>query len=421
MNRDVRQSTRRPVLAFIALYGLMLVDSMSISVVIPIIEPALLDETHPIFLPDWPQTQRAWIFGALMGIPSFLVLYMSPVLAGLSDSIGRRKVLIVAALGIAFANLLTAFALLSASLVLLFLARILAGLTAAGQPTAQAALVDLTTDARRPFHLTMSLLAISLGFVLGPLLAAAFLSLQSQARWEEEIPFYILGGAAIVFVVLIVVRYRDERAVLNQFQWETLSLRQGIGRFRSAFTHRNVRGLLGIFLIMQIGWASFFIFSPGYLRESLSFSKFEVSIFSTWIGVGLCLANGLVQPFLIRYVPFERIAFTGLVTTAAVFVVSLFLDSQPIQFGLAMTAGITSSVAYASIVTMLSLRVDRSKQGWILGMAGATVALAWGVASLLGGWLDNFDFMAPLIAAGVAFSLSGLLFLPIVLRGNPSK
>ncbi|AML48313.1 hypothetical protein AYM02_02945 [Coxiella burnetii] len=66
--------------------------------------------------------------------------------------------------------LLSAFAVGIHSLTFLILGRVIAGFTAGSQPIAQAAIVDVSSEAHKARNIGLILLAISLGFIIGPII-----------------------------------------------------------------------------------------------------------------------------------------------------------------------------------------------------------------------------------------------------------
>lgn len=381
------------------LYAVILLDSMSISVLIPILEPVLLDEQAHILLEGFSNELRSFAYGALMSVPSLIVFYVAPVLATISDHIGRRKVLIVTTSGLIAANLFSGLSIATESFALLVVGRVIAGFTAANQPVSQAALVDMVSTNRRAFHITMSLLAISLGFVLGPLLALVFIDLTSDAKFEEEMPFLILSAGALLVVLLLWRYFVDERQAEGKWELRSINFNQGVNCFKRAASMPTVLGILLLFLTMQIGWATYFLFSPDFLTKQFSFDRTSITLFVACLGLGFCIANGLFQPILIKFIRFKVLAVLGLTATAVILCFTLFSNKPYEQYVLAVMLGTVASVAYASIVTMLSKSVCDEDQGWIFGMVGATVSLSWAIASFTGGILESLGPIVPLVTS----------------------
>jgi hypothetical protein len=71
------------------------------------------------------------------------------------------------------------------------------------------------------------------------------------------------------------------------------------------------------------------------------------------------------------------------------------------------------SVAFGALVTQFSSAVDDERQGWILGISASINALAWGVSSIVAGFLSAVSYIAPFVLALVALFVSaGFATLP---------
>ncbi len=153
-----------------------------------------------------------FVFGLLIGVYAAMQFVFNPLLGRWSDRIGRRPVLIVSIAGSVVSHLLLGFADLSASLPLLFVARILDGITGANIATAQAYIADVTTNEDRARGMGLFGAAFGFGFVIGPALGAALVTLGylvSGPRYGTSWPAF--GAAVIALIALVLVwRYLPE-------------------------------------------------------------------------------------------------------------------------------------------------------------------------------------------------------------------
>ncbi|MFP2931182.1 MFS transporter, partial [Pyxidicoccus sp. 3LG] len=105
--------------------------------------------------------------GLLISVYSLMQLVAAPLLGRLSDRYGRRPVLLMSQVGSLAGYLLFAFA---QSLPLLFLARVIDGVSGGNIATAQAVVADITPPKERARGMGVIGAAFGLGFVLGPAL-----------------------------------------------------------------------------------------------------------------------------------------------------------------------------------------------------------------------------------------------------------
>ena len=114
-----------------------------------------------------------WV-GALLTAYAAAQFVAAPVLGSLSDRFGRRRLLLLSLIGSMVSLALTG---LAGSLVLLLLARLVAGAFGGAIAIGQAYVVDLTAAKERTRALGMVGASIGLGFVFGPAIGAGLAAL----------------------------------------------------------------------------------------------------------------------------------------------------------------------------------------------------------------------------------------------------
>ena len=132
---------------------IVLVDLIGLSIIIPIL---------PYFAARFSATPI--MIGILQASYPFMQFVGAPMLGRLSDRFGRRPILIVSQIGTLAGFILLGFA---NTLWLLFLSRIIDGLSGANMSTAQAAIADSTTEKTRTQGLGLIGAAFGVGFVSG--------------------------------------------------------------------------------------------------------------------------------------------------------------------------------------------------------------------------------------------------------------
>src|SRR6266496_2178820 len=142
---------------------IVLVDLIGLSIIIPIL---------PYFAARFSATPI--VIGSLQASYPLMQFVGAPILGRFSDRFGRRPILIISQMGT-----LAGFLLLGVAntLTLLFLSRIIDGLSGANMTTAQAAMADSTSARNRTQGLGLLGAAFGVGFVLGPMIAYAVLAL----------------------------------------------------------------------------------------------------------------------------------------------------------------------------------------------------------------------------------------------------
>ena len=131
---------------------------------------------------------------ALVAIYALLQFISAPILGRLSDRLGRRFVLLVSLAGNIIAYIILGFA---NSLLILFLARAMAGFFGGNISVAQAYITDITDEKNRAKGLGLIGAAFGLGFIFGPALGGIL------SQFGFMVPALVAGGLALINLVLV--------------------------------------------------------------------------------------------------------------------------------------------------------------------------------------------------------------------------
>jgi DHA1 family tetracycline resistance protein-like MFS transporter len=145
---------------------IVFVDLLGLSIIIPLL---------PLFAARFSATPL--VVGILQATYPLMQFVGAPILGRLSDRFGRKPILILSQLGTLAGFILLGFA---NTLALLFVSRIIDGLSGANMSTAQAAITDSTNERTRTQGLGLIGAAFGLGFVLGPVIAFIVLAATGQ-------------------------------------------------------------------------------------------------------------------------------------------------------------------------------------------------------------------------------------------------
>jgi len=138
----------------LTIFAIVFVDLLGFGIILPLL-PYIAEKYHA----------TATQIGLLTAAYSFFQLVASPILGKLSDRYGRKKILMISQFGSAIGYLMLAF---SNNLPLLFVSRIIDGITGGNISIAQAYIADVTTKENRAKGMGMIGAAFGLGFIFGP-------------------------------------------------------------------------------------------------------------------------------------------------------------------------------------------------------------------------------------------------------------
>ncbi|HVF70768.1 MAG TPA: MFS transporter [Chthoniobacterales bacterium] len=376
------------------LYLTVFIDLVGFGIVIPIL---------PLYAEHFHASPVA--IGWLTGIYSGMQIIFTPILGKLSDRFGRRPVLFVSIVGTAVGFALMGMA---ESLTLLFVARILAGITGGNISIPQAYIADVTEPEKRSRAMGMIGAAFGLGFTFGPLIGGV------MSRISYSAPFFFSAGlavinAALIYLILPESLSREQRAQPHK-------------EASIADVFRHGRGVMFAFVV-----ATYFFLIVGFSIMTTLYALFTEKRFGYdalangylfgFVGIVSVIVQGGLIGRLIKRFGEVALVRAGMVLTA------VSLAVLPWSFNLAalllISAGLSCGSGFASppLSGLASQLIDRSWQGRALGLmqsAGSTARL---IGPLLGGWLLMFDLRKPVTEYGRTPFLAGatLCFVGAVL------
>ena len=376
------------------MFATVLIDSAGVGLIVPVL-PSLIEQLAPGGIAN----AARW-GGWLIFIYAFMQFLCGPLLGGLSDRYGRRPVLLAAMLGFAVDYLFLAMA---PTLWLLFLGRLVAGITGACGTTALAYVADVSRPEDKARNFGLIYAGFGLGFIVGPLLGGLLGSV------GVRLPFY---AAALLCLLNFALAAWLVPESLPAPQRRALDVRRlnPMGALLQAGRHPGVIGLLLalglVFLAMQS------IISTWAFIGIERFGWNEATIGATLAAYGVMFV--LVQAGLVRFT-------TGRFGEAG----SLYLGLGLHAIGLALLAMAWSTwstlaflVPYAmghigapAAQSLLSNRIPANSQGELQGVINSLVSLsaiigpplmtglfAWAVAA--GGGLAGAPFMLGAVHEG---------------------
>ena len=148
---------RNAALGFI--FVTILIDVIGIGIIVPVL-PALIRQLTGGDI-SLAARDGSWLLFAY----ATMQFIFSPLIGALSDHYGRRPVLLLALFGLGIDYIFQAF---SPTLALLFIGRVIAGITGASYTTATAYIADISTPEKRSQNFGMVGVAFGVGFIIGP-------------------------------------------------------------------------------------------------------------------------------------------------------------------------------------------------------------------------------------------------------------
>jgi DHA1 family tetracycline resistance protein-like MFS transporter len=333
--------------------------------------------------------------GLLFASYSISQLVAAPILGDLSDRHGRRPVLIFSLAGtvVSFAMLA-----LAGSLWVLFLARIVDGLSGGNISTARAYVADVTEPKDRARAYGLIGAAFGLGFILGPALSGLLAGISYAAPiWAAAALTLVALGMAWVWLPESI--HKTQAATGVPFR-----------NFRQMFDRPLVRRVLAMDFVY---WFSFSIFETTFAlfaAERFGFDAPRTGYFLAGFGVlGAVIQGACIRP-IVRRLGDKTTFDLGLLLGAAGLVAATLVHSVPLFAVALVPLALGMGFGHPTMSSLVSRAARGDEQGKVQGTASAleslsrTVGPVWGNASL-----QRLGTGTPYVSAAAFLALTFLL------------
>jgi len=380
------------------IFATIMLDMIGIGLIMPV-----LPDVIRRFISDPDQVTEN--FGYFIAIYAVMQFVASPILGGLSDQFGRRPILLGSLLG---AGIDYIFMALAPTLNLLFLGRIIAGLTGASMTVANSYIADISDDSNRSSNFGMIGAAFGIGFIAGPIIGGLL------GHFGPHMPFY---GAAVLnilnflfglFILPESLKPENRRVV----QWQKLN------PFSTIIHTLKIPGM-GMFVVTYA-----FLFLAGnvhpsvwtlYTESKFGWNSIQVGISLSFVGLIYGLSQSLLTTKLVPKWGEQKSLIIGIFFNAFGFLLYGIAPLGWMMYGI-MVVSALQGLSMPCLQSIMTKKVDPRYQGELQGglvsVGSVTAILApiiytntfnWGTSKQETLLLGTPYYVATLFALGALF------------------
>ena len=397
---EVPSGGRSPLLP---IFLIVMVDVLGLTIILPL-------------LPFYAERLGAspTVVGLLVSTYAACQLVAGPVLGQMSDRVGRRPLLLVSQMGTFVGFLILAWAGFIGLLWLVFVSRVIDGLTAGNLSLAQAYISDVTRPEERAKSFGVIGVAFGIGFLIGPAVSG-FLS-----TFGYQYP--IFAAAALSFTSILSTYFLLPSAPVIPDSEKRLGPAPPAGRrlrvldwgnYATYFKRPALASLLWQFFSFAFTFAIFMsgfaLFAERrYTWKGHPFGVKEVGYVFAYVGfLGIILQGGLIGR-LVRKFGEEKLVFAGFVTATAGFALMGFTYRLPGLLVASSIASFGTGVLRPALTSLITQRAGREEQGVVLGLTQSLMSVAQIIGPVIAGFLIDRGLLTTWALVGAAVSAVGV-------------
>lgn len=343
----------------------VLLDAIGLGLLIPVMPDILRRfSTDPTFVSEH--------YGYFIGIYALMQFLASPILGSLSDRYGRRPILLVSLL---FAGLDYIFMAFAPTLALLYVGRIISGLTGASMTVASSYLADVSDDSNRGANFGLMGAAWGVGFILGPMIGGSVAGLGAKA------PFLVAAALNLL-----------------NFAYGLLVLPESLDNaHRRNIQLKNLNPLASILKVLKpspisiLVWIFFLLFLAGqvhpvnwtlYTQTKFSWTTFQVGLSLSFVGIVMAVGNVVLTRKLIPALGEPRALTFGLCINAASFLLFGIATQGWMMYAILVFFAF-ACVTVPALQSMMVKHIPANQQGEFQGSLVSLGSLACVVAPIV--------------------------------------
>jgi multidrug resistance protein len=389
--------TEKKNLALIILTFIMFVNAVAYGIIIPLL---------------YPYAARFGInavgLSLLFASFSFAQFIATPILGRLSDKFGRKPVLLFCLLGTSASLALFAMA---TNITMLFIARVIDGITGGNISVAQAIIADTTKGESRAKSFALLGGALGFGFLVGPGLGGLI------SHFGLSAPFWFASGLALMgtllgSVILKETLPKEKRQASNKpiFQLKTL--------VQSLFW--PITGVIILInFLAALAQNAFIIGIQSFTVDFLKMNPSQIGLLFVWAGLITIFTQVFGIRLLLNNIRSKKMIVVGSLTAATITMALLAFQYSIPSFMVVFTLFALLSSAVVPVITgILSERTKAEDQGGILGINQSYTSLGQVFGPLAAGAVAATVNIPSIFLLSAAFFGCGLvashwLYIPV--------
>jgi len=367
----------------LAIFLIVVVDVLGLTIMIPLL---------PFYAEHFGASPA--VVGLLISTYALCQLVAGPVLGQISDRVGRKPVLTASQIGTFAGFLVLAYA---PNLFVVFLARIIDGLTAGNLSIAQAYIADVTAPKERARAFAVIGIAFGIGFLVGPG-ASGYLT----QHFGYVVPILCAAGLSFLsimgttFLLPTVPPHPEGLQPANAQQEIDTPIAPGGKRLRifdwgtylQYFRRPLLGGLLVEFFLFTFAFATFTAGFALFAERRFGWQTHQVGYIFMYSGfLGIIVQGVMRQGALIRRLGEVRLVTLGFLSAAVGYALLGFSFQLAVLLLAASFASFGTGILRPALTSLITQQVSRSEQGVVLGLNQSLLSIAQIVGPAIAGAL----------------------------------
>jgi DHA1 family tetracycline resistance protein-like MFS transporter len=356
-------------------------------------------------------------YAANLGVtPEYITLIMAlyalcqflaaPLWGRISDSWGRKPVLMLTVAGTAVGFIMLGFA---DSIWMLILARVVGGISAGNLSAAYAYVSDITTPENRAAGLGKIGAAFGLGFVLGPAIGGYLAGGDTALDANFQRPAFAAAAMSVAALIITAIVMREKpRATGAAAKVPSRISLNPFARFGVIAHNPNLLMTIGLMLLLTIAASVRESTVALWAHDHFSFDAREIGLLFAYTGAVITVFQGAAMGVLSKRMGDANLLIFGIAVYAAGLTCFVFADNAALLIIGTTLNSFGTAVFSNAPATISSKLAQPNERGMVLGINQSAGSLGRFIGPTFAGTLYSYVSITAPFVAGIVGMIVGL-------------
>jgi MFS family permease len=397
-------------LKFLPAYFLTFVNVLGFTILIPVL---------PFIVEQYGAPK--YVYGVLLSLYSLFQFIGAPYLGSLSDSVGRKPILVISQIGtllswgifgIAYFLPSTPIFTFALPLWIIAISRILDGITGGNVSVTNAYVSDITTQKEKS-HIFGYLGGIAgLGIIVGPGLGG----FTASGSLGYLGPILIAGLISLVTVFIIMFFLKESLNPASKQKKQKFNLKDTLlisRRIKKLNPKQIIKKVFLLRVIMSITMASYIGSIALFVIDLFHFDEKEMGLFMLGVGLFLSFNQALVYKKVVAKIGEIKTLAIGFILMSFGFISITLTNNLPLYIFLYFFLNMGFSLVIPVFNSLIAQKGDKDKQGEAMGISESIRSLSNAICPILAAYLYSvmgFSFyyilaVTPLVGVYICYRI----------------
>ncbi len=367
---------------FLPAYLLTLVNVMGFSILMPVL-PFVVVEHYGA---------PKFVYGLLLSTYSFFQFLGAPYLGKLSDSMGRKPILIVSQAGTLLCWLIFGLSyfvpnvpigFMAAPLFVIFFARVLDGITGGNTSVAHAYVADITTREEKNYIFGYIGGIVGLGMIVGPAIGG----LSASTSWGYLGTVSCCVVLSLVTLLMLIFRLEESLPIAKRKPREKVSILSSfslVRRIRNLESPKSIRNIFALRLLFNITMATYVSTIALFIIDLFRFNERELGMFMLVVGVFISFNQAFMSKWFIAKIGTYSTLRLGMFLSIIGFVSITLTETLWIYILLYYILNLGIALCAPTLNALIAQKASPKEAGEVMGISESIGSLSNAIFPLIG-------------------------------------